>query len=212
MHLLILWKNVTALQVSWLHLQNTTKKWWIFLKLEYNVMQCPNLLQLNKIIFLYLIFQNTSLCEKTVIKNKVREHKFRIISYRGDATQQKHHMKAYLTWATVWSGHQLRTRRSLRNWSSKLSYPSGTTAFSGASASNQAFQAFSFLTTCTRSSLKGHKLDNCTRLSHVMSRIHFFGFGSTEFRSRLAPPAKQNNYMGKETYKQRNKTLLKQKK
>ena len=45
-----------------------------------------------------------------------------------------------LTWAMVRSGHQLRMSRSLRKVSRDDPYPSGMTASSGASSSNQIFQ------------------------------------------------------------------------
>ena len=57
-------------------------------------------------------------------------------------------------------------------------------------------QTLSFCCTWVRICANWPSLLSSTRFNQVMSAIHFFGFGSTAFRSRAAPPATQQSIYG----------------
>ena len=70
------------------------------------------------------------------------------------------------------------------------------TNWTGLNYFNEEAVTLSFLAICPSICENCGNLLSSTRLSHVMSEIHFFGFGSTALRSRAAPPGEvRENYM-----------------
>ena len=61
--------------------------------------------------------------------------------------------------------------------------------------------------TCPRSWVNWGSLLSSTRFNQVISRIHFFGLGSTAFKSNAAPPVKQKQEK-KEKNKNKKKTVI----